>query len=231
MTSIASYTEQIERDGFACIPKVLDEAQISKLKEALYAIARGNKSQPYGLRRLLEKVPAIRNLCTQSCIRHWVEPILGENAFPVRGLFFDKTVNANWGIRWHQDVTIAVQQRLEAPGFSPWSQKEGVCHVQPPLEVLEKMLALRVHLDDTGADNGCLWVVPGSHRCGRLSRQQVQKLTERGNAHPIPRGGILAMKPLLLHSSRRAATPRHRRILHLEFATEALPHGLKWYGS
>jgi len=46
-------------------------------------------------------------------------------------------------------VTIAVRERREAEGFGPWSEKEGVPHVQPPAEILEKMVAIRVHLDDT----------------------------------------------------------------------------------
>jgi hypothetical protein len=31
------------------------------------------------------------------------------------------------------------------------------------------------------------------------------------------------MRPLLLHSSARASTPRHRRVVHLEFAPRELP--------
>jgi hypothetical protein len=36
------------------------------------------------------------------------------------------------------------------------------------------------------------------------------------------------MRPLLLHASSPAADPRHRRVIHLEFAAEPLPGGLEW---
>src|SRR5262245_7189469 len=86
----------------------------------------------------------------------FVEPILGPGAFVVRGLFFDKTPRANWKVSWHQDLTIAVRVRIEAPGFGPWSLKAGVVHVQPPAEILERMATVRLHLDDCSESNGPL---------------------------------------------------------------------------
>jgi hypothetical protein len=44
---------------------------------------------------------------------------------------------------------IAVRQRIDVMGFGPWSRKEGVWHVAPPIGVLAAMRTLRVHLDDT----------------------------------------------------------------------------------
>lgn len=63
----------------------------------------------------------MRELATSSLIRALVEPILGPNFFPVRGILFDKIPGANLKVPWHQDVTIAVQEKIEAEGFGPWS--------------------------------------------------------------------------------------------------------------
>jgi ectoine hydroxylase-related dioxygenase (phytanoyl-CoA dioxygenase family) len=82
---------------------------------------------------------------------------------PVRAIFFDKSSGSNWLVPWHQDLTIAVASKCEAPGFGPWSVKDGIPHVQPPDELLKQMIALRLHLDDCDASNGALRVIPGSH--------------------------------------------------------------------
>ena len=47
--------------------------------------------------------------------------------------------------------------------------------------------------------------------------------------HLVARGGILAFRPLLLHASSPARQPRHRRVVHLEFAAVELAGGLEWH--
>jgi ectoine hydroxylase-related dioxygenase (phytanoyl-CoA dioxygenase family) len=155
---------------------------------------------------------------------------LGSRAFAVRGLIFDKTPLANWKVTWHQDVTIAVTDRRELEGWGPWSQKAGTWQVRPPAKVLESMLALRLHLDDSTADNGPLRVLPGSHRAGRLSDAAVSALSHSGTPRDclVQSGGVLLMRPLLLHASAPATVPGHRRVLHIEYAASALPAGLVW---
>jgi ectoine hydroxylase-related dioxygenase (phytanoyl-CoA dioxygenase family) len=94
------------------------------------------------------------------------------------------------------------------------------------------MLAVRVHLDDCGPENGALRVLPGSHREGRLSdadvdrwRAEVPELLCAARA-----GDALLMRPLLLHASSAAVSPAHRRVLHFEFGAGNLPAGLEWFG-
>jgi ectoine hydroxylase-related dioxygenase (phytanoyl-CoA dioxygenase family) len=105
--------------------------------------------------------------------------------------------------------------------------------VQPPAEVLASILTVRLHLDDADEAGGALKVVPGSHRYGRLSPAEIQRL--KGSAGvvtcAVKRGGALLMRPLLLHASSAAARPLHRRVLHLEYSAHKLPGGLEWYGS
>jgi ectoine hydroxylase-related dioxygenase (phytanoyl-CoA dioxygenase family) len=124
-----------------------------------------------------------------------------------------------------------VEKRIELEGFGPWTTKAGVTHVQPPIAVLEGMLALRVHLDDCHTWNGALRVVPGSHKFGRLSQEaiSVRIKTEMPMVCEVPRGGVLLMKPLLLHSSSVSATPLQRRVIHFEFSSSDLPGGLSWH--
>jgi ectoine hydroxylase-related dioxygenase (phytanoyl-CoA dioxygenase family) len=132
---------------------------------------------------------------------------------------------------WHQDLTIAVREKREAEGFGPWSFKDGVAHVQPPVRVLEQMLTLRLHLDDCDENNGPLRVLRGSHQSGKLSSSEIAewRAQQAEEVCTSPRGGALLMRPLLLHASSQAKTPRHRRVLHLEWANGKLSDGLRWH--
>jgi ectoine hydroxylase-related dioxygenase (phytanoyl-CoA dioxygenase family) len=136
-------------------------------------------------------------------------------------------------VAWHQDLTISVRQQRECAGFSGWSRKAGVLHVQPPAYVLQEMLTLRLHLDDTDAFNGALKVIPGSHKFGRMSSQEIElaKLRTPGVICEVPAGGALLMRPLLVHASSTSTNLGHRRVIHLDYSAADLPGGLEWYGS
>ena len=141
--------EIVESAGYAMVPDVLRVDHICGLIEALGGDVEASVGRG-GRRNLLDE-PIVRQLANSTEIRNLVEPILGEKAFLVRGILFDKTEGANWKVPWHQDVTIAIKDRVDIDGFGPWSIKQGVQHVQPPAYVLQKMLSVRIHLDDCPA--------------------------------------------------------------------------------
>ena len=179
---------------------------------------------------MFELAPCIRDLAVSPAVRALAEPLLGETCFAVRAILFDKIADANWKVGWHQDKFIAVAEKIAAAGFGPWSKRAGVWQVIPPIEVLQGMLTLRIHLDDCDRENGPLRVLPGTHRHGWLDRQvaawrsRVQEVSCEA-----ARGTVLMMRPLLLHASSRADSPSHRRVIHLEYAAEELPLGLRWH--
>jgi hypothetical protein len=181
-------------------------------------------------RRDLLDLLRIRQWLETDTVRSLIEPQLGPAARPVRGILFDKNPAANWKVAWHQDRSIAVRERRDIAGFGPWSVKEGVVHVQPPAEILARMLTLRLHLDDCDPDNGPLRVIPGSDREGILSDLDIVAAVRAGPVVDccLPAGGVLLMRPLLLHASSAAKVPRHRRVIHVEFSADELPGGLTW---
>ena len=184
-----------------------------------------------GMRNLLSQSELIADLAYDSPLSSLASGLLGGNAFPVRTLLFDKVAEANWKVPWHQDTAIAVASRVELPGYAGWSEKNGVPHVHPPAEILENMLSLRLHLDDCGADNGPLRVIPMSHQSGVLDSTQI-KLIRAKQSEVIccaQAGDVLAMRPLLLHASSTALSPSHRRVIHIEYAGQSLPLGLQWH--
>jgi len=215
---------RMERDGFAMIPDVLNDDERAGLIDLLGHVNGA------GRRGLLAE-PEVKKLAWSPRLIDLVRPHLSTNPLPIRAIYFDKSPNANWLVPWHQDLTIAVQATADAPGFGPWSEKDGIPHVQPPAELLEQMLTIRLHLDAADESNGALRVIPGSHRQGRLSAEHIQEIRRRhtGIVCAATTGGALLMRPLLLHASSRSTSPRHRRILHIEYAGFALPPELAWH--
>ena len=224
--------EEFENSGFAVVDRVIDQHQVKRLIDAVNSHEgnNGHENDPrqYAMRNLL-RLSKVRELANSQPIRSIVDAFLRPGARVVRGLLFDKTPEANWKVAWHQDLSIAVRERRESSGYGPWSIKAGVHHVQPPAKILENMLTIRLHLDDCGIDNGPLRVIPGSHAHGVLDAQQVERLREQP-AHicVVGAGGALVMRPLILHASSSASAPRHRRVIHLEYAAIELSGGLEW---
>jgi ectoine hydroxylase-related dioxygenase (phytanoyl-CoA dioxygenase family) len=225
---MTDFAQSIADDGFAIVEDNVDSTLVAELVDAIGVVS----NEVAGLRNLHERCGEARRLCVDERILKLARAVIGERAFVVRSLFFDKSPNANWKVAWHQDLSIAVSEKIETDGFGPWSVKDGVVHVQPPVEVLQRMVTLRVHLDDCGADNGPLRVLPGSHRHGRLSAEQIAEFRGRTKevVCEVRSGGVVLMRPLILHASSPAAVPKHRRVVHLEFAAEGLPDGLRWVG-
>lgn len=158
--------------------------------------------------------------------------VLGPGCRPVRAILFDKTAATNWALPWHQDRTVAVQARVEVPGFGPWTVKDGLLHVAPPAAVLAGMVTLRAHLDPVPADNAPLLVAPGSHRLGRVAQADVPDAVARcgTTACLAAAGDIWLYATLILHASDAAAAPRRRRVLQVDYAVGDLPGGLQWLG-
>jgi hypothetical protein len=174
----------LERDGFLTLGSVFEPREIDWILDEFKALPasdgisnRGGKV--FGVRNLFEKLPSLRSVVDCALVKSLVKQLVGDEARPVRSLFFDKNSAANWNVAWHQDLTIAVRRALPVEGFGSWTLKAGVPHVQPPFPILQRMLALRIHLDDADESNGALRVIPGSHKLGRLSPSAIEQIDRR----------------------------------------------------
>ena len=153
--------------------------------EPWFAIVPGVQT---GTRRLSNH-PLFAQVLRESGLIQLAEQLLQGPVGLARALFFDKTAQSNWAVPWHQDLSLAVAERVEVMGFGPWSCKEGI-------------------LDERAI----------------LSLTQSQEVVCNCAASQV-----LAMSPLLLHASRRAARPGHHRVVHLEFCGAQLPPGLQLF--
>jgi ectoine hydroxylase-related dioxygenase (phytanoyl-CoA dioxygenase family) len=230
--------EELNNNGFSILGNVLDAETVLHLKNALFKLKPSDSvndasKNVYGVRNLLNLLPEIKEFSQSRIVRNIVEKYLGKGAKVIRAIYFDKMAEANWKVPWHQDLTIAVKEKIEVQGFTVWSRKSEIHHVQPPIQILEKILTLRFHLDDADETNGALKIIPKSHRNGRLSADEIKSLRQANETHlcSVKKGDCLIMRPLILHSSSVGSNPKNRRVIHFEFSAEELPNGLNWYGS
>ncbi|MBC7805621.1 MAG: phytanoyl-CoA dioxygenase family protein [Akkermansiaceae bacterium] len=224
------------RDGFAVTESVLPATLLARLKQEFTPLLANGSG---GIRNVLQSSEAARIAATSGAVHNLLRSVAGGEAFvPVRGILFDKTTSpggTNWKVPYHQDLSIAVQERppSDVAGYETWSVKDGVVHVQPPRAILERLLTVRLHLDPCDGETGALRVLPGTHRRGRLSVHEVAQCRAEiaETVCAVPEGGAMVFRPLLLHASSPATRPdARRRVLHIEFAPVdmTLPGGIRW---
>jgi hypothetical protein len=219
----------LEELGYAVTSVILPADTLRVLREE-FARVMSAHARVGGVRNLGQKSEMMREFAITGVPGSLAKEVLGSAAKPVKITGFDKNPRSNWKVPWHQDLTIAVREKQRTEGFGPWSLKDGILHVQPPADILSRMLTIRVHLDDTPDDNGALRVIPGSHRLGRVAPVDVPELKARLGevVCPVREGGVMLMKPLLLHASSVARKSLSRRVIHIEYAGFDLPFGLQW---
>jgi hypothetical protein len=218
----------LNSQGFTLIRVAVDAGLLGELTAAVEAVRHSHTSP--GLRNLLSRSDAVRRFAYSPVAMEIASCAVGESARPVRSILFDKTPASNWYVTWHQDVTIPVKEKIEVEGFAPWSVKDGIVHVQPPASILERMVSLRIHLDPCSEENGAIKFILGSHLEGVLEAPDLVRWRDANDAVicAAQQGDIIAMRPLVLHSSSVSQAPEHRRVLHIEYAGVDLPSGLKW---
>ena len=213
----------IARRGFEVYPSVIGESERASLLDALASVPRTRA----GSRHVLSS-PTVAALAADPRLTGIARSFLGVEPFPFRATLFDKSAKANWLVVWHQDTALPLTRRLEEPGWGPWSMKAGVLYAHAPAWALSRVIALRVHIDSSDSSNGPLRVIPGSHELGVLTDEQLEELVRSRPGHEClaPAGGVIAMRPLLVHSSSKSASLLPRRVVHIEYAdAESLAPG------
>ena len=208
----------LEKDGFEIIPDFFDADRISSLTGAIEG--SGHPRSRAGMRGAIE-IPAVQAVVADPGLLALASSTLGGRAIPFRATFFDKSADSNWLVVWHQDTAIPIRERCDAEGWGPWSVKEGVLCVHAPASALEQVLAIRIHLDDSTSENGPLKVLRSAHTFGVLSDERIEELADDTQPYEchIAMGGLLLMKPLIVHASSKVRKGK-RRVLHIEYSSQ-----------
>lgn len=217
----------IDKEGAQLFKAALSLRQLSELERAL----AGQQRHRAGVR--LSGIPELRPfLSPTGAVAKVAVSVLGPECLAVRAILFDKNADQNWSSGWHQDRTIAVRQRIDVAGFGPWSVKSGMVHVEPPFDLLAKMVTVRAHLDAVPETNAPLLVAPGSHQRGRIPATDIPEVVRECGiiACLAAAGDIWLYATPILHASDAAVAPQHRRVLQIDYAVGHLPGGLEWLG-
>jgi len=213
----SSFAEHIDAQGFAIVEGVFSQAEISSIADS---IERAPLPRSRAGARHAMQLPIIADLSHDGRLLALTREVLGAEAVPYRATLFDKSADANWLVIWHQDTALPLRRQEDRAGWGPWSVKAGVIYAHAPTAALNRVLALRVHLDDSTSSNGPLRVLPGTHRHGVLSDTDVAALAQRSEPVDcvVGRGGVLGMRPLTVHASSKSRSDAARRVLHIEYA-------------
>jgi ectoine hydroxylase-related dioxygenase (phytanoyl-CoA dioxygenase family) len=211
---------EVEQHGFAILPEVLTRREIERLDESLARnpLPRTRAGMRHALRH-----PAVLAVARDPRLVAIAQEILGCDPFPFKATLFDKSLISNWLVAWHQDKALSLRVRREHRAWGPWSVKDGVIYANAPASALSSVVALRLHLDDSTPENGPLRVLPGTHTMGVLGDEAIHDLSTRttGIDCLVSRGGILVMRPLIVHASSKSRGKIRRRVLHIEYAASA----------
>jgi len=204
--------------GYAICHAAIARDETAQLLEAI--CGAGSARTRAGARHLLN-VPAVRTIAEDPRLQQLAAQFLGQGPVPFRATLFDKSSSSNWLVTWHQDTVLPVRRRSDDPAWGPWSTKAGVLCARAPAWALERVVALRISLDDSTSTNGPLRVLPDTHRRGVLSAAEIERLGEI--IAPVDcttsAGGAVVMRPLTVHASSKSASDGPRRVLHIEYAT------------
>lgn len=201
--------------GFAIHENILTAEECDALERVLAGATRRRA----GARHLMA-APVVAAMAQDARLVQIAEGILGGNAVPYRATLFAKSGSTNWLVAWHQDTALPLTQCNDDEAWGPWSMKAGLLYAHAPVWALERVVALRVHLDASTPDNGPLRVIPHSHTHGVLSDAEVLQMAHGRDAVTctVGRGGVIAMRPLLIHASSKVRRDVPRRVLHIEYA-------------
>lgn len=227
-------TQQLSQNGFTNIPDIYTISEVNSLIETIENATQNSpnfrqSNDLFAIRNLLSEIPEIQNALWNDNIKTLIKDLFGEKYFNVKAIYFDKPPQSNWIVAWHQDLTISVSDKIEKEGFTNWTLKQGQPTVQPPRKILENIHTIRIHLDDCDESNGALRVIPQSHQKGVISMKgfRLEDYPEPVTC-AVPKGGVMLMKPLILHASNKSTSERNRRVIHLEFSDIDLTDGMEW---
>ena len=218
-------THRFDNDGYAVLPGILTNDMCEEISSMLTLL--GDKG--IGARGLLN-MPWCARLA--QLLRHHptIAASLPCDAVAVQCTYFEKSKDQNWLVPIHQDLSIPVKRKVDEPALTGWSEKEGSIFVHAPQLILRDLVAVRLHVDECGENDGPLRIVPGSHRVGRLTNVDAMKVRDKLGevVCTVEKGGALLIKPLVLHASSKSSGKSRRRVLHFVFGPRILPFGLRW---
>lgn len=229
-------------NGYLTVPKLISTEEVEELRQDAVRVARGHYP--------CESIPPVPEtlsdddvLRTILCIHqpHSISPVMaGYVQHPKICGILSRIAAAHLPV-W--DGSVKCMQSMlfvKPPEFQgqAWHQDEIYIPTRD-----RSLVGAWIALDDATIENGCLWVVPGSHRTGYLYPQRPHNNADEFDFAPesfgfdesaevpveVPAGSLVFFNGYLLHRSRKNRSEVYRRVLvnHYMNAWSLLPWSLK----
>ena len=233
MTDLDRHKDQIQDLGFTVIENIYSRDEVEQIIKTINQtdssrLTFGKSADIFAIRQFLKEVPETADLIFSDNLKAVIRQLFGDDYFVVKSIYFDKPETSNWFVSYHQDLTISVDKKMDIENYGPWTVKQNQFAVQPPIDILENIFTIRIHLDDTDENNGGLKVVPKSHLKNIYRSETIDWTIEKEEICKVPTGGLMIMKPLILHGSNKTTNNKKRRVVHIEFSNRELSKDLEW---
>ena len=203
----ADIVSRYEEDGYVVLPGVIDDELTAEAQghvEWMGTKYPDVRPEQYHHHLIVDDPFWIR-LCTDPRLIDVIEPFLGPDIALFAAHYISKPPGDGQPVLWHQDGNY-------------W-----------PLEPME-VITIWLAVDDSTPENGCMRVVPGSHRDQKLHRHRTSdgknvlrseldvKVDESEAVDVVvPAGGVSLHDPYLIHGSKANLSDRRRCGLTLRY--------------
>lgn len=214
-----------EEDGYLVFPELLDVTELAALRSALAEVLRDAE----GLTETNDKFSITRTQDGGYSVRRIFDPIARHQAF------HDLVLNPKILDVVENLIGPNIQLHHTKLNLKPRSSREArfEWHQDYPFfpHTNFDLLAVMIFLDDSAQENGCLTVIPGSHKWGprnhlfakdgafssQLEDKSVLEDRSRWVHVPVPAGGMEVHHCNMLHSSTANLGTRPRSAMVIQY--------------
>ena len=224
MSNFNQHKKELHKKGFSIIENIFNEVELATIIKLIE-----DNNFDFSERQLINKFPKLQEMIFgNKLFKGLYNTIRDENYFLSKAIYFNKPSKSNWFVSYHQDLSVSVKEKKESEGFNNWTNKKGQLGVIPPLNILEDTITFRIHIDEANVENGALKVISESHDKGIIRIDEGFQKSNYGNEAvcDVKSGGVMLMKPLILHASQKSVSDNERRVIHLEFCNQEIP--MRW---
>ena len=233
---IDSVKEQYQRDGFALGPRILNDSRIEELHEELDRVI-ADRDRDAEIRPDGEKSVLLRNFAPEEGKVTWQIVDIWRASRPYYDLANNPEITAlaaaiadATSLRiWHDQIQYKLASK---GGTTEWHQDSPAW---PVIQPKDAQITAWIPLDDVDESNGCMSMVPGSHKWGvqrdflnQLDSFELPKSFEgndiRQELRPVGRGEVHFHHPLTWHGSHVNRSDRPRRAIAIHYATERVTY-------
>jgi len=218
--------KQFVDDGFLIVPDLINAEELDELKHDIVKVARGDYPNE-GISPLPADVSEEEVLKNILCIHqpHYISPVMLKYVKHPKISGVLSQVTAAHLPYW--DGSVKCMQSMyfvKPPSFQgqAWHQDEIYIPTRD-----RSLIGAWIAVDDATIDNGCLWVMPGSHRNGYLYPQRPHENHDEFDFAPesygfddskevpveVKAGTVVFFNGYLLHRSRKNRSDIYRRVL------------------